>query len=304
MPYYHPQGNEDLLLRNALLQECLRPDPLPFPIQEEYPLVLSAADTRYSYCMKRGERLCSHANLWPRRVVDPQGRELFRIGLVGNVATDPELQGQGLMKQLMAELSDVARSEQLDALILWSDLTQFYHKLGFSSVGKEFRFGFHSLTKNPPMAADIQVNPSLDDELLDQMIAIRPSVPLTLERSRDEFRTLLRIPWLDVFVWQKAGRLKAYAISGKGYDMLGVIHEWGVADQRDLKALVHFVAGYLELEQTLLLGPGSLSEGLRKELKSFASQSEKLPMALIKCIKPGLRAEDFQDLFVWGCDSI
>jgi GNAT superfamily N-acetyltransferase len=304
MPHYHPERSEDLELRNALLQECLRPEPLPFPIEEEYPLVLSAGDTRFSYCMNNGDKLCSHANLWPRRVLDSQGRERYRIGLVGNVATDPGLQGKGLMRQLIAELADVARTEKLDALVLWSDLTQFYHKLGFASVGKEFHFSIRTHEIQGSLNPDIRINPALNPEMLQELLALRIPLALTLERSPAEFLRMLSIPWLDLFLLEKAGRICGYVISGKGYDMLGVIHEWGVREARDLPMLIENAARFLQMEKILLLAPGRAPEPWKNLLKDIAVSSETQPMALIHCVTPGLKADDFAELFIWGPDSI
>ena len=303
MVLYHPTAPEHFLMRNALLQTCLRPDPLPFTIEREYPIALAPENARFSYCMKDGERFCSHANLWPRDVVDAQGRELFRLGLVGNVATDPELQGKGYMRILLSSLEKLALEQGLAVLVLWSDLETFYHKLGYTSVGSEWHF--HFLPRAYPSRLQLEEwDPNvLTDPMLHHCLALRYPLPAQLKRDITEYRKLLGIPWLNLFVALEDRQLKAYAFMGKGYDMMGVVHEWGAQHPQDLLSLLHYAGLQYQYEQVMLLAPGSLDEGWQKGFEAQAHASEKVPMAWAKTLSAE-RPSSLDQLFIWGLDSI
>ncbi len=307
MLVYHPSIPEHFSQRNSLLQKCLRPDELPFAIEEEYPIVLATEGRDFSYCHDHEGRLCSHANLWPRLVFDKRGTPIFGIGLVGNVATDPDLRGNGHMRSLLAKMEEEAKGKGLKALVLWSDLSTFYHKVGYKTLGREFRFSFSRGTGRRTAGDEVlcyrEAHRELDDLTLQKLIDLRLRTPLSLERTTRDFRRLLEIPWLDVFIIQRQGIVRAYALVGKGYDMLGVIHEWGAQSPQELESLIASIARLNEVEDTLLLAPGSLDAAWLKCLRGLAKGKEEVPMALAKVLDPQIEKE-LDELFIWGLDSI
>lgn len=308
MTPYNPSKPEDYRVRDELLQKCLRPDPLPFPIRDEYPIVLAEEGRVYSYCQNQNNRMCSHANLWPRNVIDRQGRVKGHIALVGNVATDPAMQGRGHMRELLSNLEDIAIRQNLSALVLWSDLDQFYHKLGYESVGQELHLGFAKEDKKRPShrsyLGTFQLNGDVSEQERSAMLSLRPAVAMTLERSTEEFRRQLTIPWLDCFRAYRGEELAAYVLIGKGYDMVGVMHEWGAKSLEDLLALIDFVAATLPFESLMLLVPDGMDTTWKSTLTGFSESYEKHPMALVKYLSQTQKREDLSSLFVWGLDSI
>jgi GNAT superfamily N-acetyltransferase len=308
MKAYHPAKAEDYRARDQLLQLCLRPEPLPFPIRDEYPIVLSEEGLGFSYCKDHNNRLCSHANLWPRSVIDRQKRQKGRVGLIGNVATDPGMRGRGHMRELLSDLEDIAVRQGLSALILWSDLDSFYHKLGYESLGQELHLGFAKSDKNRPSAQSFRGQFILNGELSaterQAMLSLRPSLPLTLERSAEEFQLQMSIPWLDCFCAYRDGELTAFLLVGKGYDMVGVIHEWGASDLTGLMALIDYAATTLPFESIMLLVPEHIDTEWTSSLVSLSESHERRPMALVKYLYQKQKREDYSSLFVWGLDSI
>ncbi|HYX39877.1 MAG TPA: GNAT family N-acetyltransferase [Oligoflexus sp.] len=307
MSLYHPKEPIHFQHRNKLLQQCLRPDPLPFPIEQEYPIVLAPEGQSFSYCHDFQNQLCSHANLWPRKAINALGQDQFLIGLVGNVATDPRFRGHGHMRSLLTAVEEVALQNHMQALFLWSDLTSFYQKLGFVSVGQEYHFHFlesRSSGKARTAARLVRMDlQGLTDDVLKQLLSLRPKVGMTLERSLAEFRRMLEIPWIDLYVAYETADIVAFAIQGKGYDMMGVIHEWGCTDAAFLLDLVHFVRRDKDLAQCMLLTPGELKPAWHQEILAQASAVEAVPMALMRILKEG-RESELAQLFIWGLDSI
>jgi hypothetical protein len=305
MKLIHPNSSSILSKRNTLLQKTLRPHTTKYSIESEYPIVLSPNFTQYSCCIQDGETIYAHANLWPRTVQDRSGVETFQVGLIGNVATAESYRGMGLMRRLFEELTQVAKNHNLAALILWSDLNEFYHKLGFDSLGKEYHFSFESMNLETLSKSTIQETPksNINIPLLTQMMELRYPVLLTLNRSMQEYQTLTQIPDMDLFTAWQEQTLVGFAWIGKGEDMIGVIHEWGAQEPEILIDLIYFISRYKNLERIMLLSPYDLNETWHQTLLEESFICETISMSFIKIMDEDKR-EILQDLFVWGLDSI
>ena len=307
MDIRHPRTNHEFKIRNNLLQNSLRPENLPFDIQSEYPIILNEASAETSYCMfDANNNIVAHASLWKRPVINNTRDCIDHIGLIGNVATSEEFRGKGLMSQLLNYLEMQALEYQLSCLILWSDLGKFYQKLGYESLGKEQRIFLrtpHSdtlATYNP--AFHIDINPHLKEKELDLLLLLRKQTDYTLNRSAKEFDRLLRIPNCDLFTIQQDGRIVAYAIVGKGYDMMGVIHEWGYIVEEAMSYLINVIIKGLNLNQILILAPLATNldfiglEVIERQIH---------PMAWARFLGTANSAHIYKDnLFIWGLDSI
>jgi len=293
--------------RHQLLQETLRPEKLPFPIQAEYPIVLDPTQCQFSHGFIVGEQLIAHANLWPRNIIDRDGQIMARVGLIGNVATHPAWQGKGIMAKLFQYLENLAYEHQLAALILWSDLVQFYQKLGFQSLGQECLFRLQ-ITRPSNIISPIMEFPiqrQLSPEILEHLMKLRPPVSATVERSQAEFACLLNMPSCDICLLTEDGMPRAYAIIGKGYDMMGVVHEWGAENPLQLHLCLSTIADYRQLPELHLLAPYYIEESWLRFFRSMAIEEQRLDMALVKPL-----TADWQSLpaisegFIWGLDSI
>lgn len=308
MTLYHPTEPHQIQTRNQLLQSSLRPDPLPFSIESEYPIVLDREDQAYSYCWDFDGQLCSHANLWPRKLIHGSRGYQVPIGLVGNVATNPLWRGHGHMRSMLAAIEELGRHQGLSSLILWSDLSSFYQKLGFQSLGKEFHFHFVETNLPCPQKSSAQLVKINKNHVtlseLQCLLDLRYPLELTLKRSPEEFQSLLAIPWLDLWVAISDSSLIGYAMIGKGYDMIGVIHEWGALEPVYLIDLIHQIRRDKALKQCLLLAPHCLETSWYKALVEEAYAVETQAMALIKELGQASVVSDLENLFIWGLDSI
>ncbi len=309
MRIFHPKRPLEFAARNKLLQAALRPDPAPFAIEREYPIVLAEGESAFSYCVGDGDKVVAHANLWPRVMKDRvQGKDI-RIGLVGNIATDERFRGQGLMSQLLGELKKEADKQGLKALVLWSDLLEFYQKQGFQSFGEERRYRMTAKdlkkTKSRGAAFTRMKARDLSEEVVKELLLCRFPVATTLGRSAGEFKALLDIPGLDVYLSRAAdGRVAGYALLGKGCDMIGVIHEWGAESPEALVAAAAQAARDTGYEDILVLAPAGLSDDWHGPLTDHSSEVTRHGMALMWVKdEPGLK-EALAGSFIWGLDSI
>lgn len=211
------------------------------------------------------------------------------------------------MRSLLTAVEEVAQKSQMQALFLWSDLTSFYQKLGYVSVGQEYHFHFlesNASSKVKTSARLVRMDlQGITDDLLLRLTTLKPKVTRTLERSLAEFRRMLEIPWISLYVAYETADIVAFALMGKGYDMMGVIHEWGCTDAPYLLDLIHFVRKEQQLPQCMLLTPGELKTSWHQAILAQASAVEAVPMALMKTLGED-KEKELNQLFIWGLDSI
>jgi GNAT superfamily N-acetyltransferase len=309
MEIIHPHTTILQSRRDRLLQETMRPPQPVFEIAAEYPIVLSPENPHFSYCAVHGDDIKAHANLWPRRLYDQQQQKYFQVGLIGNVATDPRWQGHGIMKELFMRLHQEALKLGLDAMILWSDLRQFYQKLGFGSLGQELRIVFEreSLNKLFKKQNTGQFLPHPPAELTpqsyDALLKLRYPTVATLERSIDEFKSLMKIP--ETHLYMQGEPPSAFAIIGKGYDMIGVVHEWGASAPDILMKGIRDVAEDQKFDDVILLCPNNLAPEWLAEFKKVAKDVQKHDMALACPLREDQKLKHaLAACFIWGLDSI
>ncbi len=301
----NPNSHGDCEIRDAMLARSLRDSSVSRDFAREYPLVLSRGDTATSWCVYKYGTLVSHANLWPRTLKHLSSKNTLPIGLIGNVATHPDHRGQGYMSTLFEHLAKIAQRQNLQALVLWSDMFPFYQTLGFSSIGRETRFSVAKGDRSKATGITFGTASTLTDLDLYTMLQSRPRLDWTLDRSLDEFRRLLSIPDTHIFIRRKGQKIVSWLLIGKGGDMRGVIHEWGSASADELLNDIQSILHDLEINELLLLAPANLHQHWLSAFKSRATSSTDHPMALGKTV--GTNNESILALargFIWGLDSI
>lgn len=280
----HPCNESEFKARNRLLQACLRDATTSYDIASEYPLVLSQSGANFSWCGFIGSDLVAHINLWPRRVHNR------KIGIVGNVATAEEFRGRGLMRTMFETIKKIASKNGIDTLLLWSDLQEFYQKLGFRSCGLERRFIF-AADRLKFFAERIQLSIATPDSA-SEILPLRYQTKKTLDRSLWEMRQQLSIP--DTHTLQFAG---GYIVEGRGADLRETVHEWGAKCPQDLLAALHGLVQWRGLSHIMLLTPQEIQSSWESVLSANAESVTVHPMAMVD-------SDGFDDLFVWGLDSI
>jgi len=316
---FHPETAEHFKRRNLLLQTALREISLPFTIESEYPIVLGTSGRTFSYCVAAGKAddIVAHANLWPRVLDDAKAE--FPFGLVGNVATSAAFRGQGLMHSLFANLKEESQRLGLNGLILWSDLAQFYQKQGFTSFGRERRYqlageALRSLVQSANFSAAYLVERRAAGTFLPgelrKLLSLRPSVTTALRRDPSEFAQQLTIPALSVFtaVRRSDREVAAYAVFGKGYDMVGVVHEWGAESPEALLATLSAVAKSCTFAEIIVLAPGSLASPWHEifATRSTGITDHPVGLAWVNADAAGCATatKALETCFIWGPDSI
>lgn len=304
--FNNPKSSLDRSTRDAMLASCLRETPISWGYAAEYPLVLGPDGDQTSWCTFLDNHLVAHANLWPRILTHISGSKSFRIGFVGNVATHPDHRGHGFMTALIRHLANLAETQGLHALVLWSDLLQFYQNLGFRSIGRERRYHIQKSGSGRSTGIVKEMSHNLSDNDLHEMMTLRPKVEWSIERSLSEFRALSTIPETNLFIRRKTMRIETWIMIGKGADMQGVIHEWGARSPEGLVLDIETILHDYDVQELTVLVPEQLQGGWHSTLKRHSHHSKDYPMALAMPIGPE-GADALQALsrgFIWGLESI
>ena len=293
--FFPLKEDKHISFRNQMLQGSLRQGDFPFSIEDEYPIVLDPSydSIDYSFGLIKDNLIISHANVWPRETTDSA-----KVGLIGNVATHPAFQRAGHMKTLLQHMESLAKREGLHATLLWSDLTKFYHKLGYQSAGQEVRYYFE--VPYPSQKIDFSPLNNPSPTQISQILSIRPETT-TLKRSIKEFLKLLTIPSTLLMV-DDPNRITAFFILGKGADLVGVVHEWGGRPE-DIVSGIRFVQDNSDFTSNILLCPKKISKYYHKEFSRHAKKVENHSMALGKPLSDAGH-QILDDLYIWGLDSI
>jgi len=285
------------------LTSTLREQPIAWSYEQEYPIVLHHSQPPLSHLV------VGHGSLWFREFINPIQTKSSRVGLIGNIATTPTHRGQGIQRMLMQHLEETARSQGAKAVILWSDLHSFYQKLGFASISREIRYRFQQTPDKAVRPVRKVAATELADYDLVTMLAMRPKVSWTLQRSAAEFRQLLTIPETHLFMRRDKTDITGWWIIGKGADMGGVIHEWGALGPEILLEGIRSTLRSYEIYELMLLVPGTIETRWHTCFDAACASKETHPMALAKALVDS--AEESRETldmlstsFIWGLDSI
>jgi predicted acetyltransferase len=242
----------------------------------------------------------SHAVLKPLIIKTPH--MIFKVGAIGSVVTADQHRGQGLSTQILEECLNSSKKQDCDIAILWTDLFDFYGRMGFALAGSEISFiiedNFNVPASNLRFSADSRVTP----EAIHRLYSAHT---VSSVRSVEETRKFLMIPQTKVYTaWESDGQLAAYAIEGKGIDLGGYIHEWGGSVSK-LMALLSYIRA-LKQEPITIICPAH-SNNLIQQLQSKPVTMNMGFLGMIKIanfeqlftkIKRAFRAEGVADIIL------
>ncbi len=206
-------------------------------IAAEYPTAFASNNLHNMRIISDDEGLVlSHAVMKPLIIKSPH--VIFKVGAIGSVVTDDQHRGQGLSTQVIKDCLRSAAEQSCDIAILWTDLFDFYRRMGFELAGSEVSFVIEDNYDVPPInlrfSTDNKVSP-------DAIYRLYSTHTVSSVRTIEETRKFLSIPQTKVYTaWEPNGQLAAYAIEGKGVDLNGYIHEWGGSTPK-LMALFSFI---------------------------------------------------------------
>lgn len=192
-------------------------------ISAEYPTALTASNLHNMRIVTDSEKVLSHAVLKPLVVKSPH--LIYKVGAIGSVVTDPNHRNQGLSTTVIKDCLEEASRQQCDLAVLWTDLYDFYRKMGFELAGTEFGLVIDKPLKSAATGLRFSDDSKVSAEAIHRLYSAHTVGSV---RTIDDVRKFLAIPKTKIYTaWEADGSLAAYAIEGKGADLGGYIHEWG-----------------------------------------------------------------------------
>lgn len=250
-------------------------------IAEEYPLAIHDANLNNVRVIKDKENFVSAAVMKPLIIKSPAG--LFKVAAIGSVVTAPEHRNQGLSRQILEDCLVAAQRHGCDFAILWTNLFDFYRKLGFELAGHEISVEIPTTFKAPEGSPTLRCMTSnkIDPEALLRLYSQHTTGSV---RTLEDIRKFLSIPNSKVYTaWDEQNRLQAYAVEGKGADFESYVHEWGGGVSKLLPLLAYAVK---ERGQALTLISPAHSTNLVRQLAQAGVKEHSGVLGMIKILNP------------------
>ncbi|MGH0033731.1 MAG: GNAT family N-acetyltransferase [Myxococcota bacterium] len=265
----------------AWLDAGLRPG-RPGRLEAELPVELSPESAADHVVATSEGRLLAHAF---GRLVNAHARGIHvPVGLIGLVYTDPEARGRGLasrcVEQCVASLS--RRGAMLVAL--WSDLEDFYARLGFHPGGRDALYVMDRtvcLEARRVLGARLEVGP-LEPREVPEVEALHSARAIGAEREAGVLASRLTAPGCTTVVARRDGRPVATATLGRGDDFPDVVHEWAGESAGVLGCLEWLSRS----RDALGLLSGPLDAGILRALRSAGAAVHPRPFALLRITDP------------------
>ncbi len=235
-----------------LLDEWLLPGAL-YGAQHTWPqLYRSDGDGRFA-TLFAGERMLSCCAF--RFATLHTNAGVRRTALLGSVATDPALRGQGLASQLLRTSLDACKQGGAELVLLWAEQPRLYERCGFRNGALEvccaLTARFDDVIADDGTVATVRFATIADHARLHEL---HDHKPMRVDRSPHAMSALLTTPGLQTVVLERSGEVVAYACTGKGADLQGWWHEVGGADA-DVAAMLPRALALAGHSQAIALVP-------------------------------------------------
>ncbi|MCA9510927.1 MAG: GNAT family N-acetyltransferase [Myxococcales bacterium] len=269
----------------AWLGDGLRPG-RPGALERESPLAFDPRAPERHRVAWIGEQPAAHALAMPVRAV--AGHARLPLGLIGSVYADPAHRGRGLARACIEDAVSFLRGDGACAVLLWSDLDDFYAPLGFSPVGRDWLdvcdAAAIARAMRAPRAARVGAPSSVHLPALEALARGRAA---RIERPSFALARMAAADGCElVAAFAPDGAPTAFAACGRGDDFHDVVHDWagapdGVLACLDALARTRAAIGLLSPpgEQ-----PASAPEGVVARLRGAGATTVPRSLALARLI--------------------
>lgn len=205
------------------LDEWLLPGAF-YGVQHTWPQLYRSDGGGRFFVVTDGDRLLSHCAVRTVALRTPHG--VHPVNLLGSVATDPSLRGQGLASAVLAAALQATASAAPHTL-LWAERPELYARAGFAAGRDERVLVLLRRPRREPNGI-VRESTFADHGALHRLHAQKP---VHVERTPQAMSALLTTPGLTTLVLERDGAIVAYACTGKGADLQGHWHELGGSDE-------------------------------------------------------------------------
>lgn len=270
----------------TFLNTHLRPQ-CSWSIAQEYPSVFQSSNLHNLQIIEEDSQIVAHAALKILNLRTPYG--IMRVGAIGSVLTDPHFRQKGLSLTVLNRCVELANQQDCDFAILWSDLYDFYGKIGFSPSGYENIFEINSDLPQGNFNYEFRTTPQIPAMSLLNLYQKHSTVLIRQMTDVDRF---LKIPNSEVYTAWENQTMKAYAVIGKGLDLQSYIHEWG-GSLPDLMWLIQKLYVFRNHQPLSLLVPQH-SDNLMNHLTQLGLSYHQGFLGLVRILKTKRLITTFQ----------
>lgn len=215
-----------------------------------YPLFGSEFNNGH-LCALYNEEVVGHLAYCQREIII--SNKHYKVVFLGGIAVAKEYRGLGIFKTLMQKAIALLENEA-HFFMLWSGDAGMYEPFDFQECGAIYQWG--ELESNLPTRS---LSTLSHTELMHIKELYELSWPNRIMRDEQQWQALLKMKSVQVHFSNDS-----YAFIGKGFDLGGVMHEYG---SRDLKQF--------ELEQKSFRVWSPHSSGNKNELKLWLALARK-----------------------------
>lgn len=246
-------------------------------IANEYPTAIAQHNMHNMSIITEDEKIISHALLKVFVIKTPHA--IFKVGAIGSVVTDPNHRRKGYSKKNIEHCEELARKQDCDLIILWTDQFDYYRKMGFELAGYDYSFLYEKAAQIKNKNLRFVTGNNVDPQAL---LKLYSQHTVHAVRSIDDFKHYLKIPNSNLFTaWSPDNQLLAYAVEGKGADLINYIHEW--AGQVDALVDLFEYIRQQKNEVITIMAPAH-SQNLRKHVSATAAVSHQGFLGMLKII--------------------
>lgn len=263
------------------------------------------ADTRH-YVIRADSKIVAHAAARSVRIA--LGSDRVAAELIGGVGTDLTHRGRGHASALLEAIEQDAIRFRSRALVLWSELHDFYHRFGFIPTGEQWELGYAeaAITEDlqprlQALASKARIRSATPTDF-PAIYELHARNPVGVQRSLVDIDTLWSTDPMHCVVAERGGQPVAYGCRDKGADLGGWWHEFGGSDADVAAILLDQTQG---AQHAHLLLPG-----YRPDLLSALVDERTVATvttgccALTRSIGDAPSVHWLDDLFIDGLDSI
>lgn len=212
-------------------------------VSRDFPLLYSSNNFQRLIAAGEGGKMEAHAGFYPSILkVENIG---IRVAGIGGVFTDPKAQGKGYASKLVEECCARAKKEGAALAFLWTDKHEFYRRLGFELVGRQWSIHLslsradvlEDLARKDGSRRAFDFREGADTSFLLKSFSLFENYTIGNKRRIDEHNAYLTSKGCRVFGAWEGENLAAYCVLGKGLDLEGYVHEWA-GDEGALHALL------------------------------------------------------------------
>ena len=210
-------------------------------VNRDFPLLYSPSNINNLLVMEEAGALLAHAGRSEQKL-KLEG-VILPVSGIGGVCTEHAAQGKGYATKLVEKLLEEAKAAGSALAFLWSDRPEFYQKLGFELVGRQWCLDLQSEPLHKLAAAtevySFTISSTRNDDFFTQSFSLLSAQDLGVARSFSDHRKLLSSAGCEIFSAWLGSDLMAYMVLNKGRDLQGYIHEWAGEAEALLSLLPH-----------------------------------------------------------------